>query len=72
MKRKEKPLTMDEAVKKLAAITDRVMAGFSPEERARRSRKFAKAVRALKKKENAKPLRRPWVHPDRAPTLVRG
>jgi len=58
MKRKEKPLTMDEAVKKLAAITDRVMARFSHEERARRFRKFANAVRALKKKENAKPLRR--------------
>jgi hypothetical protein len=71
MKRKEKSLTMDEAVEKLAAITDRVMAKFSPEERARRFRKFAKVVRALKKKENAKPSRRPRVGQGRARTIAR-
>jgi hypothetical protein len=54
MKRKEKQLTMDEAVEKFAALTDKVMAKFSPEERARRFRNAARIVAAAKKKERAR------------------
>jgi len=72
MKRKAKPLTMDEAVEKFAALTDQVMAKYSPEERARRFRNFAKVVRVLKKKENAKPSRRPQPRAARKRILTRG
>ncbi len=55
MKRKEKFLTMDEAVEKLAAITDSFLSKLSPEERAKRTRNFSKTIASLKKKRLAKP-----------------
>ncbi len=54
MKRKEKPLTMDEAVEKLAAITDSFLSQLSPEERAKRLNNFSKTIASLKKKRLAK------------------
>jgi hypothetical protein len=70
--RKEKPLTMEEAVKKFAAITDRVMAKFSPEERARRFRNAAKMIASLKKKERAKLSKSHRSSPGRRRILARG
>jgi hypothetical protein len=58
MKRKEKPLTMDEAVEKLAAITDSFLAKLSPEEREKRLRDFSRFIPSAKKKRLAK-LSRP-------------
>jgi len=72
MKRKEKPLTMDEAVKKFAALTDQVMAKYSPEERARRFRDAAKIIASAKQRTHAKPSRSPRTSSDRRRTLARG
>jgi len=51
MKRKEGPLTLDEAVEWFADLTDKMMAKCSPEERARRFRNAGKIVAAAKKKD---------------------
>jgi hypothetical protein len=72
MKRKEKPLTMDEAVEKFAALTDQVMAKYSPEERAKRFRDAAKIIASAKKRTHAKPSRSPRTSSDRRRTLARG
>jgi truncated hemoglobin YjbI len=72
MKRKEKPLTMDEAVEWLAALTDKMMAKYSPEERARRFRNAAKIIAAAKKRDRAKPSRSSRAASDRRRILARG
>jgi hypothetical protein len=72
MKRNEKPLTMDEAVEKLAAITQKTWAKFTPEEQARNLRNFRKFMVSLKKKERAKPSRSPRVPSGRRRALTRG
>jgi len=61
MKRKDKPLTMDEAVKMLAALTENTWSKFSPQEQAQRLRNCREFIASLKKKERAKPSRSPRV-----------
>jgi hypothetical protein len=72
MKRKEKPMTMDEAVEWLAALTDKMMAKYSPEERARRFREVAKIIAAAKKRDRAKPSRSSRAASGRRRILARG
>lgn len=72
MKRKEKPLTLDEAVELFAGLTDKVMAKYSPEERARRFRNAAKVIASAKRRKRAKPSRSPRTSPGRRRTLARG
>jgi hypothetical protein len=55
MKRKEKPLTKDAALEMFAALTDKVMAKYSPEERAARFRNAAKVIASAKQRKRAKP-----------------
>jgi hypothetical protein len=72
MKRKAKPMTMDEAVQWLADLTDKMMAKVSPEERARRFREAGKIIASAKKRDRAKPSRSSRVASGRRRTLARG
>jgi len=72
MKRKEKPLTMDEAVDLFAELTEKVMAKFTPEERERRWRNVEKIIASAKKKGRATPSRSRRSSPGRRRTLARG
>jgi hypothetical protein len=72
MKRKDKSLTMDEAVEKLAAIMEPVWSRMSTEEKQERLRNFGKVISSLKKKRHAKPSRSARVRPDRRRALARG
>jgi|GEM_PF-1706612 len=65
MKRKEKPLTMDEAVAKLAALLEPVWSKFSPEEKAERLRKTKQFISSVKRKERAKSSKSARVRPGR-------
>ncbi|HMD41254.1 MAG TPA: hypothetical protein VKH15_18345 [Candidatus Acidoferrum sp.] len=72
MKRKEKPQTKDAALEMFAALTDKVMAKYSPEERAARFRNAAKVIASAKQRKRAKPSRCSRNSPDRRRTLARG
>lgn len=72
MKRKTKTLTENEAVELFAGLTEKVMAKFSPEERARRWRNAEKFIASVKKRERAKLSRSRRSSPARRRTLVRG
>ena len=70
MKRKEKPLTLDEAVEKLAAILEPVWSKFSPEEKAERLRKTKQFISSVKRKERAKASKSSRVRPGRRRVLA--
>ncbi len=65
MKRKEKPLTMDEAVEKLAALLEPVWSKFTPVEKAERLRRTKKFISSVKRKERAKVSKSSRVRPGR-------
>ena len=65
MKRKEKPLTMDEAVEKVVAILEPVWSKFTPEEKTERLRKTKKFISSVKRKERAKASKSSRVRPGR-------
>jgi len=54
MKRKEKPLSMDEAVEKLAALLEPVWSKFTPQEKTERLRRTKQFISSVKRKERAK------------------
>ena len=54
MKRKEKSLKLNGAVKKLAALTDKSWSRLSTGEQAEKLRNFRQFIASLKKKERAK------------------
>ena len=70
MKRKEKPLTMDKAVEKLAAILDPVWSNFPLEEKAERLRKTKQFISSVKRKERAKASKSSRVPPGRRRVLA--
>jgi hypothetical protein len=70
MKRKEKPLTMDESVEKLAALLQPVWSKFTPEEKAERLRKTKKFISSVKRKERAKVSKSSRVRPGRRRALT--
>jgi hypothetical protein len=65
MKRKEKQMTMDEAIKKLAVLLDPVWSKFTPEEKAERLRKTKHFISSVKRKERAKASKSSRVRPVR-------
>ncbi len=72
MKRKEKPLTMDEAVEKLAALLEPVWSKFTPEEKAERLRKAKQFISSMKRKKRAKSSKSSRVRPGRRRALAGG
>jgi hypothetical protein len=54
MKRKEKPLSMDEAVEKLVALLEPVWSKFTPQEKTERLRRTKQFISSVKRKERAK------------------
>ena len=72
MGRREKSLTLNKAVKKLAALTDKSWSTLSSEEQAEKLRSFLHFNASLKKKERAKSSRPSRVPPGRRRALARG
>jgi hypothetical protein len=70
MKRKEKPLSMDEAVEKLAALLEPVWSKFTPEEKVERLRKTKQFISSVKRKERAKASKSSRVRPGRRRALA--
>jgi hypothetical protein len=70
MKRKEKPLTMDEAVEQLAALLEPVWSKFTPEEKAERLRKTGQFIASVKRKARAKASKSSRVPPGRRRALT--
>jgi hypothetical protein len=51
MKSEETPLTMDEAVAKIAALTEETWSRFSPQEQTERLRKVTEFISSVTEKE---------------------